>query len=88
MNVHNYRKESPLNEIFIRLISMPVGVRAFTIPDADGNYNIYINSRLSAEQQKRSLYHEKMHIQRDDFYKDTSACVIERNLQALLCQTA
>lgn len=74
-----------MNEIIIRLISMPVGVRAFTLPDADGNYNIYINSRLSAEQQRRSLHHEKMHIQRDDFYKDATACAIERSLQAVLC---
>ena len=59
---------------------LPVGVRAFTLPDADGDYNVYLNSRLSAEQQRRSLQHERMHIARNDFYKDVSACLIEKSL--------
>ena len=63
---------------------LPVGVRAFTIPDAEGDYNVYLNSRLSVEQQQRSLYHEQMHIARNDFYQDARACVLERSLAASL----
>ena len=77
-------KEIKLNEIIIRLMPLPVGVRAFTIPDADGNYNVYLNCRLSAEQQRRSLRHEQMHIERNDFYTEASACAIERSLASLL----
>lgn len=63
---------------------LPVGVRAFTIPDAEGDYNVYLNCRLSAEQQRRSLLHEQLHIKRNDFYKDLSACAIERSLASML----
>ena len=73
-----------MNEIIIRLLPMPVGVRAFTIPDAEGDYNVYLNSYLSVEQQQRSLRHEQMHIKGNDFYKESSACSIERTLAALL----
>ncbi len=73
-----------MNEVIIRLLPMPVGVRAFTIPDAEGDYNVYLNCRLSAEQQRRSLRHEQMHIKRNDFYKEAGACAIERSLAALL----
>ncbi|MBQ6862876.1 MAG: hypothetical protein IJO14_01420 [Clostridia bacterium] len=69
-----------MNEVIVRLMPLPVGVRAFTIPDADGDYNVYLNCRLSAEQQRRSLQHEQLHISRDDFYKDCRATVIERNM--------
>ena len=73
-----------MNEVIIRLLPLPVGVRAFTIPDAEGDYNVYLNSRLSAEQQRRSLLHEQLHIARNDFYQEASACTIERSLAALL----
>ena len=65
-------------DVFIRKIPLPSGVRAFTIPDAQGDYNIYINENLSGEQQLKSLEHEKNHILNDDFYKDESAAEIER----------
>lgn len=73
-----------MNEVIIRLMPLPVGVRAFTIPDAEGDYNVYLNCRLSLEQQRRSLRHEQMHIARDDFYKDVTACALERSLAASL----
>lgn len=73
-----------MNEIIVRLLPMPVGVRAFTLPDSEGDYNVYLNCRLSAEQQRRSLRHEKMHILRNDFCREASACAIERSLAALL----
>ncbi len=64
-------------DIIIRKIPLPLRVRAFTIPDADGDYNIYINSNLSEEQQKKSLAHEKSHIENEDFMKSKSASEIE-----------
>jgi Zn-dependent peptidase ImmA (M78 family) len=48
------------------------------MPDPQGDYNIYINSALSEEQQRRSLLHELRHIRRDDFFrKDASARQLE-----------
>lgn len=64
-------------DIIIRKIPLPLRVRAFTIPDSDGDYNIYINSNLSDEQQKKSLAHEKSHIENEDFLKSSSAGEIE-----------
>ena len=67
-----------MEEIIIRLMPLPVHVRAFTLPDAQGDYNVYINVRLSSEQQKRSYRHELRHIARGDFYKrDKTAKEIE-----------
>lgn len=51
-----------------RLIPMPdTRVRAFTVCDADGDYNIYINANISAAMQRRAYRHEMRHIRRGDF---------------------
>ena len=70
--------------IIVRCISMPLSVRAFTIPDGQGDYNVYINDALSPEQQKKSLEHEALHIANDDFYKDEDAWSIEGRIKKLL----
>ncbi len=70
--------------IFVRTIPMPMSVRAFTIPDPSGDYNIYINDALSPEQQKKSLTHEEKHIENGDFYKDETAAVLEMKIKKLL----
>lgn len=67
-----------MGNIIIREIPLPYSVRAFTLPDEQGDYNVYINSSLSAEQRQRSFLHELRHIKRDDFYKsDLSVSEIE-----------
>ena len=71
-----------MEEIIIRLMPLPAHVRAFTMPDAQGDYNVYINVLLSREQQDRSFQHELRHIRRGDFYKrDQSAKEIEAENQ-------
>ncbi len=70
--------------IFVRKITLPLSVRAFTIPDAQGDYNIYINAALSSEQQHKSLEHETMHIRNGDFNKDENAASIEMKIKKLL----
>ncbi len=56
---------------------MPLAIRAFTVPDANGDYNIYINSDLSDEAKVASLKHEKLHIENNDFSSSESARTIE-----------
>lgn len=56
---------------------MPLTIRAFTVPDANGDYNIYINNDLSEEAKKRSFEHEKKHIENNDFSSGELARVIE-----------
>ena len=68
-----------MNEnIIVRYIPLPAGVRAFTIPDSAGDYNVYINDALSSEQQKRSFDHEVCHIENGDFFRDEDAVEIEK----------
>ncbi len=67
------------DNIFIRKIPLPLGVRAFTLPDEQGDFNIYINDKLSYEQQYKSLKHELRHIMNEDFNKEISACEIEND---------
>ena len=54
--------------IVIRYMDMPHVHSAFTSQDNDGNYNIYINSRLSFEMQQAAYLHELKHINKDDFH--------------------
>ncbi len=63
--------------IFVREIKMPLTIRAFTIPDANGDFNIYINEDLSDAAKRKSLEHEETHIKRNDFQKDISVKIIE-----------
>ncbi len=66
--------------VFIREIKMPLTVRAFTVPDANGDFNIYLNESLSEEAKKRSLAHEEAHIKRNDFQSSAPASLIESRL--------
>lgn len=67
-----------MDNIIIRKIPLPTGVRAFTLPDEQGDYNIYINESLSADQQYKSLSHEIRHISNGDFFSEDSAVEIEK----------
>lgn len=58
-----------MGEIFTRLIKMPTRIKGYTAIDNDGNYNIYLNDRLSAEQQRITYLHEMAHISRGDWDK-------------------
>ena len=65
--------------IFIREMKMPLTIRAFTVPDENGDYNIYINSDLSDEAKEEALKHEKLHIENNDFSSSELARTIEKN---------
>ena len=56
-----------MDENYIRIIDLPSTVHGVTVRDDDGNYNIYINSSLSADARKRAIEHELKHINRGDF---------------------
>lgn len=73
-----------MNEnIIVRYIPLPSTVRAFTLPDAQGDFNVYINSSLSFEQQRKSFDHEMCHIENDDFFRDETAVNIEKGIKKL-----
>lgn len=66
------------NDIFIRYCSLPPSVRAVTIPNTDGTFDIYINSCLPEEWQQKALDHELKHIQMGHFYNEDPVTVNER----------
>ena len=53
----------------MRYIDLPISIKGVTVMDIDGFYNIYINARLSYDQQKKTIAHEMKHIARGDFYR-------------------
>lgn len=66
------------SNIFIRLVKLPSdSVRAVTIPNDDGTFDIYINARLPEELQRKALEHELNHIRKDHFYNDDPIWVNE-----------
>jgi hypothetical protein len=56
-----------LDDYYVRFINLPITVKGLTVVDETGFYNIYINSRLSYEEQERTKAHELEHIKRGDF---------------------
>ena len=65
-------------EVNTMLVDLPGTIKAFVAKDTDDFYTIYLNSRLSHEQNVVSFIHEMEHIEKDDFYSDLTADQIER----------
>lgn len=66
----------------IRLLDLPCSVKAMVALDEDGYYNIYVNSRLSREEQRKATKHELNHMQEDDFYSHADIRDIENRAGA------
>lgn len=52
----------------VRLVDIPTNVPAMVCYDDDDWPNVYINSRLNRETQRKALRHELKHIERGDVY--------------------
>lgn len=65
------------NEYQVRLMDLPHSIKAFVALDEEGFNNIYVNSRLSQEEQFKAAMHELRHVARDDFFNDLSIRNIE-----------
>ena len=59
-----------MGEVIVRTIDMPTDIKGMTILDEDGNYNIYINDRLSYDMRLQVYEHELTHVGRSDHYRD------------------
>ena len=62
-----------MGDIIIRLVKMPLSVKAYTLTDTNDDYNVYVNDALDTTQQKKAVEHEMRHIQADHFYRPTTA---------------
>lgn len=71
--------------VIVRVAALPSTVRGVTVPDEDGNYNVYLNQRLSYETQRRAYLHEIEHITEDDFNSDESVHIIEKRTNKRVC---
>jgi len=58
-----------MDNVYLRYISLPPTIKGLTVQDESGNYNIYVNSRLSHEANQQTLQHELKHIKNNDFQK-------------------
>ena len=58
-----------MGDIIVRHVDMPTAVRGMTTLDEDGNYNVYINDRLSHDMRVETFKHEMMHVERDDHHR-------------------
>ena len=64
-----------MNDIMVRLIDMPTAAGGFTLPDANGDYNVYINARVGLAAQLQAYEHEIRHIRCGDFEVEDAAAV-------------
>ena len=60
-----------MDNYIVRIVRLPRTVRGFTIPDENGDYNIYLNDRLCDEDLVKAYDHEVQHIEAGHFYDDT-----------------
>lgn len=67
----------------MRLVALPPAVEGVTLPNSDGTFDVYINSTMSPERQRRVLDHELRHISRDHFYSERPVEELEREADGL-----
>ena len=72
-----------MTDYCIRYIELPYASKGVTVQDAAGFYNIYINSLLSYDEQKKAVAHELAHVFREDFDPAKSLELVERYRPAL-----
>lgn len=58
-------------DYFVRVVDFPVcSCGGSVTPNEDGTYSVYINARLSRQQNIDSFEHERNHMAHDDFGRD------------------
>ena len=67
-----------MDAIIVRLIDMPETIHGVTRKDAEGDYNVYINAKLSADGRAEAFRHEIEHIRLGHFYEDRPVADLER----------
>ena len=56
----------------VRPLDLPYAIKGLVALDSDGFANIYVNSRLSREEQRKAAMHEISHLNRNDFYSSAT----------------
>lgn len=55
------------SDLNVNFLDMPTSVHGRTVPNEDGSYSVFINSRLCDSMCKEAYEHEVSHIERGDF---------------------
>ena len=61
-----------MDEIVCRVIELPSRVNAVTVVDENGDFNVYVNSHLSYDEQRNAYKHECRHIRKHHFHSHKS----------------
>ena len=67
-----------MDSVIIRVLDLPMTIRGATVKDANGDYNVYINARLSEDGRAAAFRHEIEHIRQGHFYSEDPVEVLER----------
>ena len=59
-----------MEDINVQLIDMDTKIPEHIVKNQDDSYTIFLNSKLSHDEQLKSYSHALMHIQRNDFDKE------------------
>lgn len=62
-----------MDDIIVRIVPLPRAIKGFTMPDENGDYNIYLNDKLSDQELCDVYDHEMAHINSGHFYDDTKS---------------
>ncbi len=71
-----------MDNIIVRVIDLPDTVPGVTVLDEEGDYNVYINAKLSHDNSRLTLNHELNHIKKSHFYTDKSVQECEKEANA------
>lgn len=66
-----------MEEIYIHYLDFKNSIPAVSTQNDDGSYSIFLNTRLSSDQQTKAYMHELTHIARQDFDSKASVNRIE-----------
>ncbi len=66
-------------EVYVYYVDMPYSANGCIVENTDGGYTIYLNSRMTAENNYKCFLHELNHIKRQDFSTTSNIHDIENN---------
>lgn len=61
-----------MEDIIVRLTRLPHKIEGTTSVDEEGDYNVYLNTDICDEKQRKALRHELSHIRHNHFYDERS----------------
>lgn len=74
-----------MDDIIVRVIDMPVTSEGFVLEDPAGDYNVYINGRLTFKRQQEVYLHETAHFSHLHSDMPVELCEYEANCKSARC---